>query len=131
MQSSIDALASVRRYRGAQRRRAVKLPFDPVLAIEAKAVTALAFRNGPIENLHAGSVCTACCGKPEFSHVSDDEMKEIMKAAVNAMYRLLWQRDHDPAAYLKSLALGERYTRKWDDPEIQPPRPGQALDSPG
>src|ERR1019366_3509975 len=87
----------------------MKSAIDPSLAIEAKAITALAFRNGPIEDVHAGKLCAACAGNPEFSHVSDEEMKRIMKAAVNAMYRLLWQRDHDPEAYLKSLTLGERY----------------------
>ncbi len=45
-----------------------------------------------------------------FPMSSDEEMKRIMKAAVNAMYRLLWQRGHDPEAYLKSLGFGERYT---------------------
>jgi hypothetical protein len=39
------------------------------------------------------------------------------------MYRLLWQRDHDLEAYLKSLAFGERSTQTWDDPEIAAPRP--------
>jgi hypothetical protein len=101
----------------------MKSPIDPSLAVEAKANTALAFRNGPIEDLHAGKPCAVCAGSPEFSHVSDEEMTRIMKAAVNTMYRLLWQRDHDPEAYLKSLALGERYTQKWDDPEIETPRP--------
>lgn len=101
----------------------MKPQLDPSLAIEAKAITALAFRNGPIEDLHAGKPCAVCGGSPEFSHVSDEEMKRIMKAAVNAMYRLLWQRDHDPEAYLKSLVFGERYTQKWDDPEIETPRP--------
>jgi len=101
---------------------AMKPQIDPSLAIEAKAITALAFRNGPIEDLHAGKTCVVCAGRPEFSHVSDEEMKRIMKAAVNAMYRLLWQRDHDPEAYLKSLAFGERHTQKWGDPEIETPR---------
>jgi hypothetical protein len=96
---------------------------DPHLAIEAKAITALAFRNGPIEDIHAGKACAACKGKSEISHISDDEMKRMMKAAVNAVYRLLWQRDHDPEAYLKSLTLGERYAHRWDDPEIETPRP--------
>jgi hypothetical protein len=98
-------------------------PIDPHLAIEAKAITALAFRSGPIEDIHAGKACAACAGKSEISHISDDEMKRMMKAAVNAVYRLLWQRDHDPEAYLKSLTLGERYTHQWDDPEIETPRP--------
>jgi hypothetical protein len=34
----------------------MKLPLDPLLVIEAKALTALAFRNSPIEDLHAGQV---------------------------------------------------------------------------
>jgi hypothetical protein len=41
----------------------------------------------------------------------------MMLAAVNAMYRLLWQREHDPAAYLRSLELGQRYVQKWVDPD--------------
>lgn len=32
----------------------MKMPLDPALSLEAKALTALAFRNGPIEDLHAG-----------------------------------------------------------------------------
>jgi hypothetical protein len=102
----------------------MKLPLDSILAAEAKALTALAFRNGPIENLHAGRACTVCAGKTEFSHASDEEIKEIMKAAVNTMYRLLWQRDYDHAAYLKSLPHGERYTQQWDDPEVEIRGPG-------
>lgn len=96
---------------------------DPLLALEAKALTALAFRNGPVEELHAGKVCTVCGGNAEYSHISDEEMKRIMKAAVRSLYRLLWQKEHEPEAYLKSLELGERYTRQWDDPEIETPNP--------
>jgi hypothetical protein len=33
----------------------MKKKLDPELAVEAKALVALAFRNGPIEDLHAGS----------------------------------------------------------------------------
>jgi hypothetical protein len=32
----------------------MKMTLDPDLAMEAKALVALAFRNGPIEDLHAG-----------------------------------------------------------------------------
>lgn len=94
---------------------------DQSLVLEAKALTALAFRNGPIEELHAGRVCSACHGDSAISHITDEEMKRLMKAAVNAMYRLLWERQHDPEAYSTSLQLGERYTRHWDDPEILAP----------
>jgi hypothetical protein len=74
----------------------MKMTLDPDLAMEAKALVALAFRNGPIEGLHAGTPCPACNGKAEVSHISDDEMKSIMKSAVDTVYRLLWKRDHDP-----------------------------------
>jgi hypothetical protein len=93
---------------------------DPALALEAKVFTALAFRNGPIEDLHAGQICPMCSGKPEYSHITDPEMKAMMMAAVNAMYRLLWQRENDPAAYLRSLELGQRYVQKWADPDPGP-----------
>jgi hypothetical protein len=48
-------------------------------------------------------------------------MKVIMKAAVDTLYRLLWQRDCDPVAYKENLALGRRYTLHWDDPELKKP----------
>ena len=99
----------------------MKSKLDPDLAAEAKALVALAFRNGPIENLHAGSPCAVCNGRPEVSHISDDEMKFVMKSAVDALYRLLWQRDYDPVAYNEALAFGRRHTNHWDDPELKKP----------
>jgi hypothetical protein len=97
----------------------MKMTLDHALAAEAKAMVALAFRNGPIEALHAGRLCAVCCGNPEVSHISDEEMKTLMKSAVDTLYRLLWQRENDPAAYLENLALGRRYTMHWDDPELK------------
>lgn len=99
----------------------MKMTLDPDLAVEAKALVALAFRNGPIEDLHAGRACTVCSGNQEISHISDEEMKTIMKSAVNTLYRLLWLRDSDPAAYNEKLALGRRFTLHWDDPELKVP----------
>ena len=97
----------------------MKMMLDPDLAEEAKALVALAFRNGPIEDLHAGRPCAVCSGNQEISHISDEEMKAIMKSAVNNLYRLLWQRDYDPMAYQENLALGRRDTLHWDDPELK------------
>jgi hypothetical protein len=99
----------------------MKMTLDPDLAVEAKALVALAFRNGPIEDLHAGRLCAVCGGNREISHISDEEMKAIMKSAVNNLYRLLWQRDSDPVAYNENLALGRRYTLHWDDPALKKP----------
>ncbi len=48
----------------------MKMKLDHDLAMEAKAIVALAFRNGPIENLHAGKPCAVCSGKPDVSHIS-------------------------------------------------------------
>jgi hypothetical protein len=47
-----------------------------------------------------------------------------MKSAVDTLYRLLWQRENKPAAYLEILAFGGRNTLHWDDPEIEKPRRG-------
>ena len=94
-----------------------KTSVDPVLALEAKMIVALAFRNGPIEALHTGNVCPTCSVDSGYSRISDEEMKGIMKAAVNSVYSLLWKKDNDSEAYAKSLALGARYTQRWDDPE--------------
>lgn len=91
---------------------------DPGLALEAKALVALAFRNGPIEDLHAGRTCPTCDGNGDFSHISDEAMKKIMKAAVNKVYSLLWQRANDSTAYLNSVSFGLRYSQHWDDPEV-------------
>ena len=94
-----------------------KSSIDPVLALEAKMIVALAFRNGPIEALHSGKPCPTCSTDSAYSRISDDEMKGIMKAAVNTVYSLLWKKDNDSEAYAKSLVLGARYTQLWDDPE--------------
>lgn len=99
----------------------MKMSLDPELASEAKAIVALAFRNGPIEALHAGRPCPQCSGNSEVSHISDEEMKQLMRSAVNALYRLLWLREHDPRSYDEHLALGRRYTSHWDEPELKQP----------
>jgi hypothetical protein len=87
------------------------------LVREAKAMVALAFRNGPIENVHAGKMCPTCNAKDEYSRITDAEMKLIMKNAVNRVYWLLKLKASDPGEYERQIALGARYTAKWDDPE--------------
>jgi len=97
-----------------------KHPFgvDPLLAEEAKSLVVLAFRNGPIEDIHAGRSCPHCAGNQEYSHITDDEMKLLMKNAVNRVYELLWLKTHHPEKYQASVEFGARYTSKWDDPEV-------------
>jgi hypothetical protein len=93
------------------------IAFDPALAREAKAIVALAFRNGPIEDLHAGVPCPTCAQDDRYSRLSNAELKVVMKNAVNHVYRLLWQRTHDHQAYEANVALGQRFSTRWDDPE--------------
>jgi len=88
------------------------------LAREAKAIVALTFRNGPIEDLHAGQPCPTCAGRDGFSRITDDEMKLIMKHAVDHVYHLLLLREEDPLEYESKIRFGERYTAKWDEPQI-------------
>ena len=92
-------------------------PEDPQLAREAKAIVALAFRNGPIENVHAGKLCPTCSTKPEYSRITDEEMKAIMKSAVNRLYALLRLKHRDPEGYTRQIDFGARYVTKWDEPE--------------
>ncbi len=92
------------------------VPLDRNLAREAKAIVALAFRNGPIEELHAGAACPTCQDNPQYSRISEPEMKQIMQNAVNHVYRLLWQRTHDQESYARSVEFGERYSAIWSDP---------------
>jgi hypothetical protein len=94
-----------------------ELPIDQMLAREAKSFVALAFRNGPIEDVHAGKECPQCSGRTEYSHISQAEMKEIMKRAVDKVYALLWIRTHSPTVYEHVVEAGRQYTANWDLPE--------------
>ncbi|HTV55058.1 MAG TPA: hypothetical protein VMI06_09080 [Terriglobia bacterium] len=87
------------------------------LVREAKAIVVLAFRNGPMEDLHAGKPCPVCDGKAGYSRISDADMKVIMKNAVNQVYKLLRLKTADPDGYERQIAYGERCALKWDDPE--------------
>lgn len=55
---------------------------------EANAIVALAFRNGPIEDLHAGQ-WSELLSNPELSRITDDEMKMLMIDACEHVAKLL------------------------------------------
>jgi hypothetical protein len=103
-------------YDFAMRKR--RLAIDPLLAKEAKSIVAHAFRNGPIEDIHAGIDCPRCAGKQKYSHITDDEMKLLNKTAVNRVYTLLWLRTHEPEKYKAVVELGALFASGWDDPEF-------------
>jgi DNA-binding MarR family transcriptional regulator len=84
---------------------------------EAKGIVLHAFRNGPLEDLHAGRLCPECSGQAGYSRITDAEMKVLMKTAVNRVFALLKSREDDPAEYERLLQLGSLYTARWDPPE--------------
>lgn len=75
------------------------------VADEAKAIVALAFRNGPIESCHAGD------------GISDEDMRAIMKHAVDWVYLLLKLRDSGEPFFDAVVQLGMLFTTAWDDPD--------------
>jgi hypothetical protein len=91
---------------------------DPQLAREAKAIVALAFRNGAIEDIHAGKPCPTCRGKRGYSRLTDADVKLIMQNAVDHVYKLLWLRESKPQEYEAQITFAESYTTSWDDPRI-------------
>lgn len=90
-------------------------------ADEAKAIVALAFRNGPIENVHAGTPCPSCSGNPAHSGITQSDMKNIMKTAVDRVYSLLKMRDEQPDRYRRAVQVGLRSTMNWDEPQDSQP----------
>jgi len=92
---------------------------DKKLADQAKALVAIAFRNGPLEDIHAGELCPKCEGGPQYSHITDDEMRRLMKFAVDRMYTLLYMREFNLEQYKSLVQLTNLiYTKRWDDPQL-------------
>ena len=87
------------------------------VATKAKAIVALAFRDGPIEQIHAGQDCPTCTGRPGYSRITNPEMRMIMKNAVDRVYAFLLLRDQDPEKCESQMHFGNRYTANWDEPE--------------
>lgn len=80
---------------------------------QANVLTLLAFRNGPIEDLHAGKY-SPLLEDPELSRITDEEMKRIMIAASTKLAELLALRDSDPEAFAQMLAANWRQVRNWE-----------------
>ena len=84
---------------------------------EANALVAWAFRNGPLEDLHAGKH-SALLDDPTLSRITDDELKALMINASRQLAKLLELKVTAPAEYdrqIKSYNL--RYCRRWERAE--------------
>ena len=98
----------------------------------AKTLTAMCVRNAEIENNHAGKEPMTKTGDysdvkvidaegneyswDEVSHITNDEMKSMMKGIVNRLYTFFMQ--GDDARFDKNMDYHKRFTRKWDEPKI-------------
>ena len=91
---------------------------NDALEREAKSIVSFAFRNGPLEDLHAGKACPNCDGKKAYSKISNPEMKVLMKTAVNSVYSLLKLKNEQPDVFEGLLTLGDSYTYNWDPAEF-------------
>jgi len=81
---------------------------------EANAIVALAFRNGPIEDLHAGE-WSELLSNPELSRITDDEMKTLMINACEHVTKLLELKETNPEEYYtKIMAYNHMYCRQWE-----------------
>jgi hypothetical protein len=56
--------------------------------------------------------------KAKYFHITQGEMRQIMKAAVDRVYTFLVLKERDPKAYEALLSLGKRYTAAWDEPVL-------------
>jgi hypothetical protein len=80
---------------------------------QANVLTLLAFRNGPIEDLHAGKH-SPLLEDPDLSRITDEEMKKLMIAASTRLAELLALRDSDPEDFARLLAVNWRQVKKWE-----------------
>jgi len=80
---------------------------------EANALTAYAFRNGPLESLHAGK-SSPLLEDLSLSRITDAEMKTLMMNACEVLAKALMLRDTDPEQYRRFVqGYGLRYCRSW------------------
>lgn len=95
------------------------MKIDDKLKIIAKGIVVLAFRNGPIEDIHAGKSCPICHGNTEYSHITDNEMKTINIEAVNWIYSLLRLQRNNPKKFEKYVeSVAKMYAYNWNEPEL-------------
>lgn len=80
---------------------------------EANAVTAYAFRNGLIEDLHAGKQ-SSLVSDQSLSRITDSEMRELMIEASRKVALLLKLKEQDPKKYRGFVtAYNLIYCRGW------------------
>jgi hypothetical protein len=81
---------------------------------EANAIIAMAVRNGPLENLHAGK-SSPLLEDDTLSRLTDADVKAIMIYATRMVAMMLRVRDEAPEVYRRYVqSYGGRYCRTWE-----------------
>jgi hypothetical protein len=83
---------------------------DQTVRDEANAIVAFAFRNGQLENLHAGEYSADLIENPNLSRITDAEMKQLMLFACEAVEKALRLRDENPEAYSRFIAMQQSHS---------------------
>lgn len=90
------------------------LSADMTLREEANAIVAHVFRNGFLEELHAG-ITDEKFLDPKYSRITDEEMKKLMLECCDKMVKLLKLQEENPQAYKHFLWQNNRsYCRNWE-----------------
>jgi len=86
----------------------------PTFRDEANAIVAHAFRNGPIEDLHAGKQ-SELLKDPSLSRLTDDEIKEVMIFACREVAGLLVMREKNTDEYIDFVLRYKRtFCSQWE-----------------
>ena len=95
-------------------------PFEPffpdgfTIRDEANALVAWAFRNGPLEDLHAGRH-SDLLDDPTLSRITNEEMKHLMLNSCQQLAKLLELKATDSAEYVSQIkSYNVRYCRSWE-----------------
>lgn len=81
---------------------------------EANALTCCAYRNGYIEDLHAGKH-SALLETPGLSRITDAEMKKIMVGASAKLAELLALKESNPVEYWRQMTyFNDHYCYRWE-----------------
>jgi hypothetical protein len=81
---------------------------------EANAIIAMAVRNGPLENLHAGNA-SPLLEDDALSRLTDADIKAVMIYATRMVAVMLWMRDEAPDIYRRHVqSYGLQYCRTWE-----------------
>jgi hypothetical protein len=96
------------------RMKARAFPGGFTMRDEANAIVARAFRNGPLEDLHAGK-WSELLDNQELSRITDEEMKSLMILACEQVAPLPRMKETDPEGYYREMmGYGWRFCRGWE-----------------